>query len=790
MNIWIRLVHLSFGVLAMVCIALLVATNASAQTELSLAPNPKTLNFGTANSNTPVTLYDTIKSVGAAGTKLGISNIAFTGSIYYSQISGANVGDSILAGNYELIGIQFLPFAYGTETGTLTVTTTGVDSGTQATSLTGISAIPSVSYSASTMFAGTKVRLTDTSNVQYLYVHSTGIGPLAITGVNIIGQDGARVCFITHLPTGAIPAGGMDSIGVRFNPDFEGSPDARIVIASNAVNIPSDTVTSEGVGILPHLSIDSGKTYPLPLTLNFDSVGVGVNSCLQIHLWNPGTDTVAITKNYFTNADSDFTFTPLAGKDTLIPPGGTENIQVCFTPIKEGTRVATLRIHTDIPLTETTPQKDTSQFVVNIVGVGVPNNHGLIRGYQPYYQTYDTIMVGTTGCWIDTIKNIGNGPVKIDSIAIFQVSPGNSFPFTGSFPPFPVIIQPDSIMTFTLCATPTDTGIRIDPNNPDIGGAYIDVYTNPIFDDSSDVFGGFYVYGIEIGDTAGVAQPFSGGCGLDTETIWVLNTENVPEAYSASISGTNAADFTVLAPTKTPIDSAGDISTFTVVFKPSTASVETANLNITGGIPQTIALTARGGAAQITGTQAAPMTSLGQTSAPFTVTVNNTGSCPWTTGVPTVDPQFTYVSGAGTIAGGGSAPFVFTYTPSVAGGTTYPVTFTSSTGLTTGPPVVTITTGLDAVELEAVSDGFSLEQNYPNPFSGTSNVEITLPVGCLVHLAIINVEGQVVQTVLNQHYDAGSFEITLDVTRLASGTYYYQMTAGNVTLTRQMVVMK
>jgi hypothetical protein len=90
----------------------------------------------------------------------------------------------------------------------------------------------------------------------------------------------------------------------------------------------------------------------------------------------------------------------------------------------------------------------------------------------------------------------------------------------------------------------------------------------------------------------------------------------------------------------------------------------------------------------------------------------------------------------------------------------------------------------------AVSNGFSLEQNYPNPFSQTTNIQITLPTGCLVHLALIDVEGQVVQTVLDQHYDAGQYAITLDATGLASGTYYYQMTAGDVTLTRQMVIVK
>ncbi len=131
---------------------------------------------------------------------------------------------------------------------------------------------------------------------------------------------------------------------------------------------------------------------------------------------------------------------------------------------------------------------------------------------------------------------------------------------------------------------------------------------------------------------------------------------------------------------------------------------------------------------------------------------------------------------------------MFTYSPTIPGGDNGSVSFPNQAG-TASSINVTITAGTDDVAATS-SNGFSLEQNYPNPFNETSQCEITLPVACVVHLSVINVEGQVVQTLLNQHYDAGSFEVTLDASGLASGTYYYQMTAGNVTLTKQMVILK
>src|SRR6202040_3143571 len=91
---------------------------------------------------------------------------------------------------------------------------------------------------------------------------------------------------------------------------------------------------------------------------------------------------------------------------------------------------------------------------------------------------------------------------------------------------------------------------------------------------------------------------------------------------------------------------------------------ESASLQVTGGAaPLSFPLSASAGAATITGSQAAPMTATGSTSNQFIVLVSNTGSCPWTSGIPVVDPQFTCMTGSTPIPFGGSVPFTFTYTP-------------------------------------------------------------------------------------------------------------------------------
>ncbi len=302
------------------------------------------------------------------------------------------------------------------------------------------------------------------------------------------------------------------------------------------------------------------------------------------------------------------------------------------------------------------------------------------------------------------------------------------------------------------------------------------------------------VYGTLIADMATIGTPLpSLTCDSDNASVIVTNNGNVPDVYTASIGGTDAADFTITSQSASPTLQNGGTFTYTIRFTPTKVGAETATVSVTrssdGGVTGPFSLSGSGGSGTIGGTGNAPVTFIGNTSAAFTVMVSNTGTCPWTSGATvTVDPQFTCSTGSTTIAAGSSAPFSFTYTPTVAGGTTYPVTFPLSTPASSSVNV-TIATATDDVAATS-SNGFSLEQNYPNPFNETSQCEITLPVACVVHLSIVNVEGQVVQTLLNQHYDAGSFEVTLDATGLASGTYYYQMTAGNVTLTKQMVVLK
>ncbi|MBI1804186.1 MAG: T9SS type A sorting domain-containing protein [Ignavibacteriae bacterium] len=76
---------------------------------------------------------------------------------------------------------------------------------------------------------------------------------------------------------------------------------------------------------------------------------------------------------------------------------------------------------------------------------------------------------------------------------------------------------------------------------------------------------------------------------------------------------------------------------------------------------------------------------------------------------------------------------------------------------------------------------FALSQNYPNPFNPTTTVSFDLPEDALVTLKVYNTLGQEVATLIqNELMDEGDQEVEFDASRLASGVYYYIITATDI----------
>jgi photosystem II stability/assembly factor-like uncharacterized protein len=129
----------------------------------------------------------------------------------------------------------------------------------------------------------------------------------------------------------------------------------------------------------------------------------------------------------------------------------------------------------------------------------------------------------------------------------------------------------------------------------------------------------------------------------------------------------------------------------------------------------------------------------------------------------------------------------------------YDVAFPDSThGFMVGSNGTILKYSLTVVGVELLPSqlpaAFKLFQNYPNPFNPSTTITYELAAGSSVSLDIFDAAGRRITTLFNGTQTAGVHHLEFDGTTLASGTYFYELTAGNAnsrtTQVRKMVLLK
>jgi hypothetical protein len=102
------------------------------------------------------------------------------------------------------------------------------------------------------------------------------------------------------------------------------------------------------------------------------------------------------------------------------------------------------------------------------------------------------------------------------------------------------------------------------------------------------------------------------------------------------------------------------------------------------------------------------------------------------------------------------------------------------------------TTNLDKqLTIEPVTDGFSLFQNSPNPFSSSTKIAFKLPVKSKVKIKLYNSRLEEIATILDDVLLPGLHELEFKpFTSMESGIYFYRMSAGNFNDVKKMIYTK
>lgn len=99
------------------------------------------------------------------------------------------------------------------------------------------------------------------------------------------------------------------------------------------------------------------------------------------------------------------------------------------------------------------------------------------------------------------------------------------------------------------------------------------------------------------------------------------------------------------------------------------------------------------------------------------------------------------------------------------------------------------TVGISNVNLE-VPIGYTLSQNFPNPFNPETNIKFSISQSGNVKLTVFDITGKEVESLVNEKLSAGTYAYNFNASNLPSGTYFYKIETDNFVETKKMVLIK
>jgi hypothetical protein len=97
-------------------------------------------------------------------------------------------------------------------------------------------------------------------------------------------------------------------------------------------------------------------------------------------------------------------------------------------------------------------------------------------------------------------------------------------------------------------------------------------------------------------------------------------------------------------------------------------------------------------------------------------------------------------------------------------------------------------TGIPEEEYER-QNSILLEQNRPNPFSGTTTIAFSLPRAEEVVLELYDSTGRRVRTLADRSFEPGKHRVELEAGGLTPGLYSYRLTTASGSSSRQMLIL-
>ena len=589
------------------------------------------LNFGTVPIGTSKTLSDTITN--STSSSVTISSIQGLGSGF--QVKGITTPLLLAAGQTASFSVQYQPAATGDPTATI--------------SFDGPNAQPYASLSAT----ATSVTLgTLSPNPSSVAFGNIAVGANQTSTVTLQNSGQTSLTINTATMSGAgfsmsnlglpltLLAGTSTSTTITFAPTGVGNFSGSVAFAITADGVNSNVVLNfSGVGVT------MGVLTPNASSLAFGSVQVGSNSSLSETLTNTGGATVKISQA--TPSGAGFSISGLTLPVTLAA-NQSVTFNAIFAPASAGAASGTLSIVSNA---------SNSPLSIPLSGTGLAA--GALTA-NPTSANFGNVTLGSNQTIPVTVTNTGGEGITLSSAA----ATGPGFSFTG--PNLPVTLSAGQGATFNVIFTPSATGAA--------SGA-LTINSNASNATLSVPLSGTGVAQGQLG-----SNPFSFSFGnIQDGTSKSLSgslTNNGGTSLTISAATASGTGFSLSGLSLPVTLTAGQSTSFTVLFSPTASGAATGSVSITSnGSNANLSIPLSGtGVAQ--GALAANPTSLAfgsvqvGTSTSSSETLTNTGGSSVTITQASSSAAAFSISGLSlplTLTANQSVTFTATFTPTSAG---------------------------------------------------------------------------------------------------------------------------
>jgi hypothetical protein len=684
-----------------------VVTKSTTQTASALFQvSPTTISFGKVNVGKQARQTVTVANVGTVAlniTQATVSNAQFS-------VSGASFPLALAAGQSSNLSVNVTPAAAANLSGILTVSGDGgsapVTVSLSATAVSGTQ--PQLSVSPASVELGTVS--TGTKGSANVTLSNLGSADLTISLISLTGAEFGISGITTPK---AISAGQSVQATVGFSPTTSGSASGSLAITSNDPNHPTVTVPLSGTGSTAAV----GQLAASPSSVSFGTVLAGSSNNKQITLTNSGNAAVKISS--VVAAGTGFAVSGLTTPATL---NASQNatLTVKFDPTTAGSATGSITVNSD-----------ASNSTLRIALSGAANTATGQLSASPASVSFGTVATGNSYFKQITLTNSGNAAVKIASVAVT----GTGFSVSGLTTP--ATLNASQSATLTAKFDPTTGGgshtgsvtVASDASNSTLAIALSGTATQP---------------GLSVSPTS-----FNFGSVVDGQTksqTFTLTNTGTATLTLAQITESGAG-FSISGLSTPASLAAGQSTTFSVLFAPTTGGALSGSVSISSNAPNsptTVGLSGSGVAGTVT-MSATPSSltfssvNVGSSSAK-TVTIANTGNMSLTVSQVSVSAKDFSVSGIATpltLGAGQNATLNVSFKPLASEQVSGNVTVTTSQGASNVIPVsgTGIQTGL-AITPSSVSFG-----NVPTGSSNSQTIQLSNSGTAALSISQVSVTG-------------------------------------------------